>query len=128
MKILGKNKCSVRDRLLKGASSLFSRKGYAATTVREIVAEAGVTKPVLYYYFKSKEGLYFTLMREGFSKLDELIRSVGGYEGNTREKLHRLCEQTFVLIQENVEIVRVMYSYYYGPRQGAPFSTLTPII
>lgn len=121
MKIWEKNNGSVRARLLKGASSLFSKKGYTATTVREIVAAAGVTKPVLYYYFKNKEGLYLTLMKEAFSKLDALIQSVGDFEGSTEEKLRRLCEQTFTLIQENVEIVRVMYSFYYGPQQGAPF-------
>lgn len=121
MRICEKNNGSVRARLLKGASSLFSKKGYTATTVREIVAAAGVTKPVLYYYFKNKEGLYLTLMKEAFYKLDSLIQSVGDYEGNTEEKLRRLCEQTFILIQENVEIVRVMYSFYYGPQQGAPF-------
>ncbi len=49
---------SVRQRLLRAASDLFAQKGYAATTVREIVAAVGVTKPVLYYYFGSKEGLY----------------------------------------------------------------------
>ena len=43
-----------RERLLSGATELFASKGYAATTVREIVERAGVTKPVLYYYFRSK--------------------------------------------------------------------------
>ena len=46
-----------RERLLETASHLFAEKGYASTSVREIVARAGVSKPVLYYYFQSKEGL-----------------------------------------------------------------------
>ncbi|MCE1227092.1 MAG: TetR/AcrR family transcriptional regulator, partial [Geobacteraceae bacterium] len=49
---------NVRQRLLDAALQLFSTKGYAATSVRELVEAAGVTKPVLYYYFKNKEGLY----------------------------------------------------------------------
>jgi TetR/AcrR family transcriptional regulator len=39
----------VRKRLLKAALELFTKKGFAATSVREIVEIAGVTKPVLYY-------------------------------------------------------------------------------
>ena len=43
---------------LSAARELFARKGYSGTSVREIVAAADVTKPVLYYYFRNKEGLY----------------------------------------------------------------------
>ena len=59
--------------MLKSAASIFSTKGYAATTVREIVASAGVSKPVLYYYFGSKKGIYFELMRGPFEKFDLLL-------------------------------------------------------
>jgi len=38
---------SARQRLLAAATDLFTQRGYAATTVREIVGAAGVTKPVL---------------------------------------------------------------------------------
>ena len=39
------------------AAKLFAERGYDATSVREIVEAAGVAKPTLYYYFRSKEGL-----------------------------------------------------------------------
>jgi hypothetical protein len=45
------NKQNARERLLEAGIALFAEKGYASTSVREIVARAGVTKPVLYYYF-----------------------------------------------------------------------------
>ena len=51
-----------RERILLAAASLFANKGYAGTSVREIVQTAGVTKPTLYYYFKNKEELYVRLM------------------------------------------------------------------
>ena len=51
-----------RERLLETATELFAEKGYAATSVREIVERAGVSKPVLYYYFKSKEGLFYAIL------------------------------------------------------------------
>ena len=52
---------SARARLLEAATALFAEKGYASTTVREIVAGAGVSKPVLYYYFKNKEGIFLAI-------------------------------------------------------------------
>ncbi|NIW00329.1 TetR family transcriptional regulator, partial [Candidatus Saccharibacteria bacterium] len=40
-----------RERLLETAIGMFAQKGYAGTSVREIAEQAGVSKPVLYYYF-----------------------------------------------------------------------------
>jgi AcrR family transcriptional regulator len=112
---------SVRQRLLTAATDLFSQRGYAATTVREIVGAAGVTKPVLYYYFRNKEGIYLELMREAFAGLDKLIADSVGDQGSATQKLLRLCDRTYTLFMENVKLARVMYSIYYGPHQGAPF-------
>lgn len=111
----------VRDRLLSGATGLFASKGYAATTVREIVERAGVTKPVLYYYFRSKEGIYLDLMREPFSKFAALVEETILEAGSSRERLLRLCLRAYGIFVENIDVARVMYSIYYGPPQGAPF-------
>ncbi len=111
----------VRKRLLAGATGLFASKGYAAATVREIVERAGVTKPVLYYYFGSKEGIYLDLMREPFSKFAELVEEALLPAGSARERLFRLCLRAYDIFVENLDAARVMYSIYYGPPQGAPF-------
>jgi AcrR family transcriptional regulator len=112
---------SARQRLLAAATDLFTQRGYAAATVREIVGAAGVTKPVLYYYFRNKEGIYLELMRQAFARLEELIASSVGDRGSATRKLLRLCDRTYSLFMENVKVARVMYSIYYGPHQGAPF-------
>jgi len=112
---------SVRQRLLDSATDLFTQRGYAAATVREIVGAAGVTKPVLYYYFRNKEGIYLELMRQAFARLDELIAASMGDRGSATQKLLHLCDRVYTLFMENVKLARVMYSIYYGPHQGAPF-------
>jgi len=62
------------DAILQAARNLFTSKGFASTAVREICQEAGVTAPVLYYHFGSKEGLFEavvedTLTLDGFCDL-----------------------------------------------------------
>jgi len=111
----------VRQRLLEGAAELFTQKGYAATTVREIVAAAGVTKPVLYYYFRNKEGIYLELMREAFAKMDDLVAISLEDQGSPAQKLITFSNRAYSLFMENIKAVRVMYAIYYGPHQGAPF-------
>ena len=83
--------------MLKSAASLFNRKGYAATTVREIVAAVGVSKPVLYYYFGSKEGIFFELMREPFRKFDAVLEESEKDGGSARERLLHLFRTTLAL-------------------------------
>jgi len=112
---------TARNHLLASALKLFNRKGYAGTTVREIVAEAGVTKPVLYYYFGNKEGIYIELLEGSFKKLEDLLDGFHSEEGKVSEKLVTLFDRFFQLFCENIETVRLMHSIYYGPPQGAPF-------
>lgn len=46
-----------KDLILKNAIELFSQKGYEAVGVQELCDVSGITKPTLYYYFKSKNGV-----------------------------------------------------------------------
>jgi TetR/AcrR family transcriptional regulator len=112
---------TARNHLLSSALKLFNQKGYAATTVREIVADAGVTKPVLYYYFGNKEGIFFELLKDPSRRFEELLDGFPSEEGRASEKLVALCEGVSQLNRDNLEIARLMNAIYYGPPQGAPF-------
>ncbi|MBI5420477.1 MAG: TetR/AcrR family transcriptional regulator [Deltaproteobacteria bacterium] len=117
----GNGDVAVRERLLAGAAELFTRKGYASTTVRAIVEKAGVTKPVLYYYFRNKEGIFLELMGRALTEFDARLEATKGESGRATDKLLRLADRVFVLFVEHIDVARVMYSIYYGPPQGAPF-------
>ncbi|MDR7306005.1 TetR/AcrR family transcriptional regulator [Rhodoferax saidenbachensis] len=54
-----------RHELLKVAAQLFRRKGFAATTTRDIAAAAGMQSGSPFYHFKSKDALLFAVMEEG---------------------------------------------------------------
>jgi TetR/AcrR family transcriptional regulator len=112
---------AVRERLLTAATGLFARKGYAATTTREIVAAAGVTKPVLYYYFKNKEGLYLEMMGKAFEEFGLLLDASLAGQDKVTTRIVTLCDRVLALVMERIDVARVMYSIYYGPHQGAPF-------
>lgn len=117
---------AVRERLLLSAAGLFNRKGYSATTVREIVADAGVTKPVLYYYYRNKEGIFLELMREAWGRFDALVGTAADGPGSARTRLLRLAERMLDLVAGHIEVARLIYAVYYGPPQGAPFFDFEP--
>jgi len=111
----------VKSRLLQAAVKLFVSRGYAATSVREIVEEAGVTKPVLYYHFGSKEGLYLHVMEAAFRQMAGIVEADMARGESPRARLRRLAEDLFALFETHVDEARLWYSIYYGPPQGAPF-------
>lgn len=109
-----------RERLLTAALTLFNDKGYAAASVREIVEAAGVTKPVLYYYFGNKEGLYLELMESSYHTFESLAGNVESLQGSAQEKIVEFCSNLFEISLQKLPLVRLMYAIYYGPPQGAP--------
>lgn len=111
---------NVRQRLLDVALQLFSSKGYAATSVRELVEAAGVTKPVLYYYFKNKEGLYLALMGDGLAEFHQVAEQARLAPGSVRERICGYCTALLDIFVGRLPVARLIYAIYYGPPQGAP--------
>jgi AcrR family transcriptional regulator len=109
-----------RERLLGAALELFTQRGYAATSVREICLEAGVTKPVLYYYFKSKEGIYQQLMEDSYSRFEAMLADLGSLTGSVRLRVVHFCKSVFDTAVQQLPQVKLIYSIYYGTPQGAP--------
>lgn len=57
-----------RQKILATALSLFARKGFDAVSTLEIANAAGITKPTMYYYFGSKEGLLSEILKVHYSR------------------------------------------------------------
>ena len=51
-----------RATIIEAAGRLFGERGYEATTLDDVAAAAGVTKPILYRHFDSKRDLYLALL------------------------------------------------------------------
>jgi AcrR family transcriptional regulator len=63
----------VRKKVVDAAYTFFLRKGYHATTMGEIAASLGVTKPALYQYFPGKEDLYAAVAEHGRVQLAGIL-------------------------------------------------------
>ena len=77
---------AVKRLLLESGIALFAEKGYASTSVREIVEGAGVTKPVLYYYFKSKEGMFHAILNWAHDQLEIMLADVLQFPGTAFDR------------------------------------------
>src|SRR5262245_7187368 len=60
-----------KTRILDAAEHAFSDHGFAGASLRNIVQEAKVNLPTVYYYFESKEGLLSAVMDRRFGPIRE---------------------------------------------------------
>jgi AcrR family transcriptional regulator len=112
---------SARVRLLREAAGLFNRKGYAGTSVGEIVAAAGVTRPVLYYHFESKAGLYLAILEDAVGKLRPAIEASLRDDGTVAaDRIRGLCAAIVACALENLDVVRLIRSLHHSPPLGVP--------
>ena len=78
----------VRERqLLELAESLFAERGYAGTSMDELARRAGVTKPVVYELFGSKDGLFGACVGRSIERLAGEIAAVVRSETDPEARL-----------------------------------------
>jgi len=113
-----------RDHLVKLAAELFARKGFQATTVREIAEEAGILSGSLYHHFDSKE----TIVDEVLSTfLDDLIaryRAALETGGDPRAVLSEMVRIGFGTLEPHRAAITVMQNDWNYLRQFERFNYL----
>ncbi len=69
-----------REQILTAATEAFARSGFAATSLEDIAAEAGITRVILYRHFDSKTDLYQAVLDRMCARLDaHVAQPVGGF-------------------------------------------------
>ena len=117
-----------RENIMQCALNLFSDKGYDAVGVQEIVKAAGITKPTLYYYFKSKQGLLEALIQEKGNLLIERLIQATRISGDITEKLLRLADAYVRFSIEDEKFFMLMLSLTYYPKQNDAHQAIVPLI
>jgi AcrR family transcriptional regulator len=120
------NPASVNEqRILQHALHSFATRGYAATGLRTIAADAQLTAPMVNYYFKTKEALY---QRVGAMVMDGLAAAVAAACPDDGTLLQVLTGHLFGHLQFGVahpEAVRFLFGLLYGPEEGRPGFDMT---
>ncbi len=107
-------------KLTNSALSLFVEKGYDGTTIREIIQRAGVTRPVLYYYFENKEALFCRLVEVTFSEFTRDIEAILSKYSQCRDRLKALMALAFERTEQTPEMVRLVLQVVFSPPQEGP--------
>ena len=96
---------STEEKIKEAARVVFTSKGYAATKVRDIAAEANINLALVNYYFRSKEKLFELIMAETIQKLFEKIKPIINDESTTvTEKIENIVDHYINMLVENPDL------------------------
>ena len=98
----------VRRNIIDAAHALFAEKGYSGAKVEEIVVRARTTKPMIYYYFGSKERLFAAVLEDVYAGMRTIEQSLQLAELPSLEAMRKVIEVTFDYHAKNSEWVRLV--------------------
>jgi AcrR family transcriptional regulator len=84
-----------RTRLVRHAERLFARKGYGATSLRELARAAGVRMFTIHHHFGSKQRLYEEILRRWDEEVLELVGRILAKSDDPRHAIERVIRELF---------------------------------
>jgi AcrR family transcriptional regulator len=93
--------------ILQAARRCISERGYAAATIAEIAAEAGVSRGLLHYYFRSKEQLVAQVVRAGTEAYLDLLETVFARSESADDLAKQLVVATRTIVESDPTFVNL---------------------
>jgi TetR/AcrR family transcriptional regulator len=115
------NHSDTRGHILQAALKSFADCGYAGTSVQQIVDNARVSKPALYYYFGDKAGLFQALVDQAHDERLQLMQEAASRGSTVAEKLEESLTELFEYAVRNRELVRLGFATAFAaPGENPP--------
>ena len=88
--------------MIEAASALFAERGFGGCSMDDIAKASGITKPMLYAYFDSKEGLFAACAQRAGEHLRDELREVSEHRELTPDqRLWEGIQRVFAFVEEN---------------------------
>ena len=116
-----------RHRLLDAGLRLFADRGFAGTAVQDIVEAAGVTKPVLYYYFESKGGLFQALIDRAVEERLRLMQEAAPARKPTVEALTDILVALTEFARQQPDLLRLSFAVAFAAPGEMPAGFRLPV-
>ena len=113
-----------RLQLLEISRSLFSLRGVDGTTIEEIATAAGVSKPVVYEHFGSKEALYMEVVTNEYRELLARISESLSGDDSSRVLLEKAALALLTYIEDSTEGFRILVRDAPPSQPEGTYSTL----
>jgi AcrR family transcriptional regulator len=112
-----------REQLLGVARKLFAERGFDGTSIEEIAAHAGVTKPVVYEHFGGKEGIYAVVVDHEMQRLLAMV-TASLATGHYRQKLEGAATALLEYIEDSADGFRILVRDSHAASGTGTFASL----
>ena len=108
----GKQIASFRKRqITRAAYEIIAEKGYNNFTMMDIAKRAGVSSGLIHHYFKDKENMLVTLLREMQQNIRQSLEQSINPVADPRKKLEIFMDQAFGLVENEKEYIYVTFDF-----------------
>jgi AcrR family transcriptional regulator len=116
---------ATRERILKAALEMFHERGFDATTMRDIAAQADMAIGAAYYYFASKDAIVLAFYDRARVEMEPKLEQALRETRDLRKRLHRLIKVKLDYFAPSRELLGAL-SAHTNPRSPlSPFSQQT---
>ena len=98
-----------RQRVLSASAEIFSKRGYRATSMNEIAAAVGLSKPTLYHYFRSKEEILVRLYENVMDHTVSSARAIAAAAPSSIDALRELITYRVRYTCENQALHKLFF-------------------
>jgi AcrR family transcriptional regulator len=114
-----------RDRILAAAIELFRSRGFAAATMREIAAAAGVATGAAYYYFDSKDAIVLAFYEHASHELEPLLEEALAGAKDLEGRVRAMLEVKLNYFEPNRSLLGALAGHTDPEHPLSPFSAQT---
>jgi len=100
-KTLTKKSDLTRSKILSSAEKLFIQCGYDGVSVRDVARDVGITKGLIYYYFRNKRDLFDAVLDVYFRAQTEALMTAVGAGDSLNEKAHAGMDAYLDFVEKN---------------------------
>lgn len=104
--------------IIEAALKVLTRQGYTRTTIKEVAAEAGVSRGLLHYYFKSKEEMLFMVVRQSVAASCELTELIISQSKSIPEIAAKICQAMRHFVEESPDLISIIFESWSLARQS----------
>lgn len=99
---------TTRDKVLATALTLFTRKGYFSTSMRDITRESGVSTGSIYHYFRDKEGVAAALYQGLIERMCGEFEAIARSHESAHDQCRAVVELLFRIAETEPEVMSFM--------------------
>jgi AcrR family transcriptional regulator len=101
-----------RKEILGAALALFERQGYAATTMDDVAAAAGISKGSIYNYFQNKQDLFTQLFNQSMSQDEADVDALMSVPSSAGQKLCVMLDYWYQGLAIDLRIGRITLEFW----------------